>query len=445
MQSSDEISGRLAFMEIDTATVATLRRLWPVIAPALPGILARFYDTMRRTPRLAAMIGPQQPRLVAAQSAHWEELFSGRFDAEYLASIRRIGRVHHRIGLEPRWYIGGYTLVLNALVGVVTERAGLLGRRTLPAQIAAINKAVMLDMDLALTVYVDVLTDEQERREQALTQAIAQFSGAVQSSLSVSGAANGALARSAETLNAAAADASTLADEVTGTAEQTASNLQAGAAAAEELAASIREIGLQAGRSADVARQAVDSARSTEETVLGLAEQARAIGEVVDLINEIAGQTNLLALNATIEAARAGEAGRGFAVVAAEVKSLAGQTAKATTDIGSRIGAIQEATRRSTTSIQDIVRVIGEVSTIATTIAAAVEEQTAVTSEIAGNVQRTAAATSLAVESIATLRDRTASSAAAAQDVTQARETLDQQLARLRTDIDGFLDTARSA
>jgi len=221
--------------------------------------------------------------------------------------------------------------------------------------------------------------------------------------------------------------------------------MQAGAAATEELATSVREIGTQAARSADVASTAVERANHTKSAVASLAEQARQIGDVVDLINQIAAQTNLLALNATIEAARAGEAGKGFAVVAQEVKTLAGQTAKATTEIGTRVAAIQEATRSSAVSIDEIARVIEEVSTIATAIASAVEEQTAVTSEIAEKVQDTADSTAEVVRSIERLGASTSTASAASEAVTGARNQLDQQIQRLRQDIDTFLVTAKSA
>jgi methyl-accepting chemotaxis protein len=381
---------------------------------------------------------------VSAQSSHWERLFSGRFDAAYVEGIRRIGVVHHKIGLEPRWYIGGYAFILNELVTLMATKHRFSGG-ALARKVAALNKAVMLDMDYAISVYQEVLLEERQQRGKALSDAIAKFSSAVQATLKVSGEASAVLSHTASTLDMATGEAQGLASEAAGAAEQTSSNMQAGAAATEELAASVREIGEQASRSADVARKAVESAQRTKVTVTSLAEQANAIGQVVDLISQIAGQTNLLALNATIEAARAGEAGRGFAVVASEVKTLAGQTAKATTEIGTRIGAIQEATQRSTADIQDIAQVIEEVSTIATAIAAAVEEQTAVTTEIAQNVQQTASNSQLVVRRLENLGGSTASAASAAGQVASARATLDTQLARLKDEIDTFLATARAA
>ena len=142
-----------------------------------------------------------------------------------------------------------------------------------------------------------------------------------------------------------------------------------------------------------MANEAVDQARNTNNRVSELSKAAARIGEVVELINTIAGQTNLLALNATIEAARAGDAGRGFAVVASEVKALAEQTSKATGEIGQQITGIQAATEKSVGAIQAISSTIEKLSEISSTIAAAVEEQGAATQEISRNVQQAARGT----------------------------------------------------
>src|SRR5581483_7802737 len=135
-----------------------------------------------------------------------------------------------------------------------------------------------------------------------------------------------------------------------------------------------------------IAGDAVHQAERTDLRIAQLSKAATNIGNVVNLIADIAEQTNLLALNATIEAARAGEAGKGFAVVASEVKMLATQTAKATGDIGAQIAEMQSATQESVTAIKEIGATIGRIAEIATAIAASVEEQTTTTHEIAGNV-----------------------------------------------------------
>jgi methyl-accepting chemotaxis protein len=171
----------------------------------------------------------------------------------------------------------------------------------------------------------------------------------------------------------------------------------------------------------------VAEASNTNSKVEGLAEAAQRIGEVVNLINDIASQTNLLALNATIEAARAGEAGKGFAVVASEVKSLATQTAKATEDIASQIAQIQEATGEAVSAIGTISGVIGEISEISTAIASAVEEQGASTREIAANVQQAAAGTQEVTGNIAQLNKAASETGQTAGQVLAAADELSNQ------------------
>jgi methyl-accepting chemotaxis protein len=224
------------------------------------------------------------------------------------------------------------------------------------------------------------------------------------------GAVMNELAGASTVLESGIARLSATADETTerataaaAGAQQATTNVQAVAAAAEELSASVGEIAQQVARAAETARRASDDVNTANGEVAGLSDAAIRIGDVVRLIGSIAGQTNLLALNATIEAARAGEAGKGFAVVASEVKALATQTAKATEEIGAQIHAIQTATDRAVGSIRGIAGVVGDVDQIAATIAAAVEEQGTATQEIARNVSHAAQGTEEVSSNIARL------------------------------------------
>jgi methyl-accepting chemotaxis protein len=175
-----------------------------------------------------------------------------------------------------------------------------------------------------------------------------------------------------------------------------------------------------------------------------LADTAQKIGEVVGLINAIAGQTNLLALNATIEAARAGEAGKGFAVVASEVKSLATQTAKATEEISAQIGAIQASTRNAADAIERVGRTITEISGIANNVAAAVEQQGAATQEIAFNVSRAATGAHDAAANITGVREAAAETGEVADQVLASSRELASQADTLHREVDRFLATVRA-
>lgn len=193
-----------------------------------------------------------------------------------------------------------------------------------------------------------------------------------------------------------------------------------------------------------MANEAVDQARSTTERVSELSKAATRIGDVVELINTIAGQTNLLALNATIEAARAGEAGRGFAVVASEVKALAEQTAKATGEIGQQISSIQAATQESVISIKDIHGTIEKLSEISSTIAAAVEEQGAATQEISRNVQQAAQGTMQVSSSITDVQRGASETGSASSQVLSAAQMLSGDSNRLKMEVTKFLTTVRA-
>jgi methyl-accepting chemotaxis protein len=223
------------------------------------------------------------------------------------------------------------------------------------------------------------------------------------------------------------------------------SNVHSVAAASEELASSIGEISRQVESSARIAGEAVEQARKTDSRISQLSQAASRIGDVVDLIQSIAGQTNLLALNATIEAARAGTAGKGFAVVAAEVKTLAEQTAKATGEISQQITDIQSATQDSVTAIKEIGATISRISEISAAIASAVEQQGAATQEISRNVQRAAQGTSQVEASIADVQRGASETGGASSQVLSAAQSLSGESNRLKQQVTNFMNSVRAA
>ena len=253
------------------------------------------------------------------------------------------------------------------------------------------------------------------------------------------------LEASASTLTSTAARGQQLTTMVASASEEASTNVQSVASATEELSSSITEISRQVQESAHVAGEAVNQARTTTDRVGELSAAAARIGDVVELINTIAGQTNLLALNATIEAARAGEAGRGFAVVASEVKALAEQTAKATGEIGQQIARIQTATEHSVGAIKDISHTIEKLSEISSTIAAAVEEQGAATQEISRNVQQAAAGTHQVSSNITDVQHGASETGSASSQVLSAAQMLSGDSNRLKLEVEKFLRTVRAA
>src|SRR5882757_213311 len=272
-----------------------------------------------------------------------------------------------------------------------------------------------------------------------------QFEGAVGEIIETVSSASTELEASANTLTATAARAQEVTTMVAAASEEASTNVQSVASATEELSSSVNEISRQVQESARMANEAVSQARHTNDRVSELSKAAARIGDVVELINTIAGQTNLLALNATIEAARAGEAGRGFAVVASEVKALAEQASKATGEIGQQITGIQAATQDSVNAIKDISGTIGRLSEISSTIAAAVEEQGAATQEISRNVQQAAHGTQQVSANITDVQRGAGETGSASSQVLSAAQSLSGDSNRLKIEVDKFLNSVRAA
>ena len=235
------------------------------------------------------------------------------------------------------------------------------------------------------------------------------------------------------------------ADSASRQTEEASQNVQTVAAATEELIASIQEIGRQTDGARKVSGEAVLATERSTKTVEGLVSAAAKIGDVLDLIADIAAQTNLLALNATIEAARAGEAGRGFAVVASEVKALAQQTQKATDDIKGHIDAIRLAVNGAAGEMTQIRDIISEVSQSATAISAAIEEQSAATQEIVRNVQEAAGGTQQVAHNIASVRQAAEKSGDVSQRLLKAAEDLSSGSRTLDGKVAEFVDSLQKA
>ncbi|WP_417672080.1 protoglobin domain-containing protein [Roseibium sp.] len=389
--NGDFCTNRLDFIGLTPSHIASLVKNRERLLDLIPSILERFYDHIAQFPETKKFFRDTKHMAHArdAQTRHWDLILEGTFDDVYFESVTRIGNVHNKLGLEPRWYIGAYNFLMCGLCDALADKRSGFGMRTVSSNLLqeAVMKAAMLDMDLALSVYQEAGQNDRRDLIQSLSTKFEETVGHTAAGLSqatlelqeASARLSGATERT-ESQTARVCENSTVANQ----------NVQAVSAAVEELSTSVQEIGRQVHDSHSVSDQAVDQSDAAMTAVSSLTETVNKVDEIVNLINAIAEKTNLLALNATIEAARAGEAGKGFAVVASEVKDLAGQTAKATSEISAQIAGIEQATERSATAIENVTGTISRMNEISTSIAAAVEEQGKATGEISRSIQEAA-------------------------------------------------------
>jgi methyl-accepting chemotaxis protein len=345
---------------------------------------------------------------------------------------------------------------LLAMVGAMTRLATgdtaatipSLGRKDEVGEMADAVQVFKTSMIETARLRAEQLAIEQrqlQQRKADMNRLADAFEGAVGEIVETVSSAATELEASANTLTATAERSQRLATVVASASEEASTNVQSVASASEEMTSSVNEISRQVQESSRVAGDAVDQAQKTNNRVGELSKAAARIGDVVELINTIAGQTNLLALNATIEAARAGEAGRGFAVVASEVKALAEQTAKATGEIGQQIAGIQAATHESVGAIKEIGETIGRMSEISSTIAAAMEEQGAATQEISRNIQHAAQGTTQVSSNIADVQRGASETGSASAQVHSAAQSLSVESNRLKLEVGKFLSSVRAA
>ena len=481
------ISERREFLQIDAATSASLKALKPLIDRELPHSLDTFYGQVRATPSMKAFFSgdAHMDNAKNAQLQHWGKLVNGEFGADYFNSTRRIGSIHARVGLEPRWYIDSYGIVLGELVKSIVAAhrpRSLLSRDSgarsdeLGNALAALIKAAFLDMDISLSVYFDqteqarlegeaaaiaheraMVSDSIGKGLEKLAQkdlayrlnddlpeayeplrdnfnhAIEQFEEALKL---VNLTSNAVLCGSREIISAS--------DDLSRQTEQQAAGLEESVAALSHLTTTVRS-------TADSARSVLDIILDTDtdaERSGGIMRNAVAaidkiesssvqINEIISVIDEIAFQTNLLALNAGVEAARAGDSGRGFAVVATEVRALAQRSATAAKEIKTLIAG-------SASQVSEGVKLVGEAETALERIVGKIAEIKRSMGNIAADAQEQSTGLGEVNQAMLQMDETTQRNAAMAEETTAVCHSLAQESERLADLISKFTITTDS-
>ncbi len=412
----------------------------------LPQLVEDAHQELSFWPEIARAL--KEPALHKARLDHWQRVVTGRFDAEFLPSAQRLANAFLAC------QVPGYALVLcHATVSKMilrhmkldvpcNRRTGIKESIRKHTHANALQKAAWLDVELLLETYAERETEARRLLVSGFADAFGARIGGVVEELDRSAAALGSTSRGiADT----AENSGGSVDAVVVAMAEASAGVQTVAAAAEELSASVSEIKRQVDESAGVAGQAVEDARRTDGVVQALANGAARIGEVVRLIEAVAGQTNLLALNATIEAARAGDAGKGFAVVANEVKGLAQQTAKATADIARQIADMQAATTEAVQAIAGIAQTIARMNTISSGIAASVMEQGAATAEIARSASQAATNNREVDQLMAAIQTDTRRTTGATRELDRSVRSMTDRSGRLTDAVRDFLAEVKSA
>lgn len=471
MNNDTNLDERIEFIELDKEARDALRQAAPLIEREIPKALEHFYKQARAFPQTRRFFTGESHinSAKSAQVRHWNTIAAANFSQAYVSGVRSIGHVHARLGLEPRWYIGGYAIILSEIAeAMIREHCKGLGEKKTKAAVAAVTstlKAAMLDIDLSISIYLEQLADaraaeekarqEVEQRQQAflalltdgLTRVAAgdlEFRITAEVSEEHAGAKNDfnlALQKLQEAMRSITANArgvTVAAEEIAEAADNLSRRTEQQAASLEETAAALDQITATVSRtaaSAKTANEVVEVARKDAEkgggvvrravdAMSAIEKSAAQIAQIIGVIDEIAFQTNLLALNAGVEAARAGDAGRGFAVVAQEVRALAQRSADAAKEIKALISA-------SSTQVEAGVKLVDETGEALHRIVSRVSEIDGVVADIAASATEQSSALAEVNTAVNQMDQTTQQNAAMVEESTAASHALKREMQEL--------------